>query len=333
MSIFAVENTESLRQLSPHPMCTILDSAKYLADTPDRHLALRNAQGQTLARCSLWWRQTPLLDTRHTGFVGHFDCCDKRSGALLLEHSCGLLRQTGCDVAIGPVDGSTWKSYRFVTAGDDEPPFFLEPTGKPECRQAFEQQGFKVLAGYVSVRNDELRWTDPGIDAAAAALRQQGLRLQHIDMNVFEDELARIHELSLRSFADNFLFSPIDRDAFIAMYRPLRAVLVPELVLFVTRGTRLIGFIFAIPDLNQAQRGETVDTVIIKTLAVDPDFAGRRIGSWLAKSLYQQAGRMGFRRAVHALMHEENISRTIHSDRAQVIRRYSLLFQQLADAP
>ena len=65
----------------------------------------------------------------------------------------------------------------------------------------------------------------------------------------------------------------------------------PDLILMAERAGDLVGFMFAVPDLLQARRGESVDTIILKTMAVDPscraigskrrppDVSGRRITS------------------------------------------------------
>ncbi len=58
--------------------------------SPDAVLvALR--RGSLVARCSCWWRQTPLLDAHPVGMVGHYAAADRVAAASVLERACALL--------------------------------------------------------------------------------------------------------------------------------------------------------------------------------------------------------------------------------------------------
>jgi len=135
------------------------------------------------------------------------------------------------------------------------------------------------------------------------------------------------------SFRNNFLYTPIGEVEFLAQYAPIRPYLRPELVLLAQRAGELVGYIFAIPDLCQAQRGRTVDTAIIKTLAVHPDHSGLGLGGLLLARCQQAARAGGFMRAIHALFHETNRSGRISRHTARVIRRYTLFARQLGGQP
>src|SRR5262245_56511478 len=135
---------------------------------------------------------------------------------------------------------------------------------------------------------------------------------------------------SLRS---NLPSTPIDEAAFLVQYAPIRPHLRPELVLLAEKDRALIGYVFAIPDLLQARRGVPVDTVIVKTLAVHPDHGGLGLGSLLIARCHKAAHKAGFRRAIHALFHEDNCSGRISGHTASVMRRYTLFARPLTDRP
>jgi GNAT superfamily N-acetyltransferase len=103
----------------------------------------------------------------------------------------------------------------------------------------------------------------------------------------------------------------------------------PEIVLFAEQHGQPIGFIFAIPDMLQAKRGQSIDTVIIKTMAVHPAHAGLGLGSLLMARCEHAAHELGYRRAIHALFHEKNRSGKISSHTGKVIRRYTLFAKPL----
>ena len=52
--------------------------------------------------------------------------------------------------------------------------------------------------------------------------------------------------------------------------------------------------------------------------------------SLLVAEVQQRAARLGYARAIHALMHESNVSRNISRRYAQTIRRYALFAKRLA---
>src|SRR5262245_27839519 len=150
-----------------------------------------------------------------------------------------------------------------------------------------------------------------------------------LDTERFEDELRRIHALTLDSFRENFLYSPISVDDFLAAYRPIRPYVRPDLVLLLEQQGRLVGYLFGISDHLQAQRGQGIDTAIIKTMAVHPDLAGHGLGGLLMARFHEVAARLGYRRVIHALMHEDNRSRKLSRHTARTIRRYTLYAKPL----
>ncbi|HZC77278.1 MAG TPA: GNAT family N-acetyltransferase, partial [Ktedonobacterales bacterium] len=150
----------------------------------------------------------------------------------------------------------------------------------------------------------------------------------------FDTELRRIYTVVAPSFSENFLATPIAEDEFIEQYAQVRPFVRPELVLLAEREGETIGFMFVLPDWLQAQRGEAVTTVIVKTLAVAPAYAGRGLATLLSARVQDAARQLGYKRAIHALMHERNTSRRISSRFAgHIIRRYTLFARPVAGTP
>ena len=309
--------------LAAEPAVAPLPGETLARHHPDLHLlAIRDRR--LLARCSIWTKMTPRLDDRPIGVVGHYAAADAPAGVSVLQHAVQRLRQAGLSRVVGPMDGNTWRSYRLVTDAGTEPPFFLEPTNPPDWPDHFISAGFTPLATYSSALNDDLSITDPRVPAATERLQSSGIRIRNIRQDRFDAELAAVHELSLESFANNYLYTPIAKEEFLAMYEPIKAHLVPQLVLLAEQGDQLVGFMFGLPDLLEAQRGERVRTAIAKTMAVQPGRAGAGLGSVLMDLFQQSARKLGFTRVIHALMHESNRSRAISSRYGKPIRRYTL---------
>jgi L-amino acid N-acyltransferase YncA len=289
---------------------------------PQASWMLHDAGGRAAARCSLWWQDTPVLPGHRVGLIGHYAVRDATAAAGALRLACEQLAEQGCTLAVGPLDGTTWNRYRLLTERGGEPHFFLEPDNPDDWPAHFTGQGFSSLAQYSSA-----------VAACDASPPSQpsppGMTLRPLNPSRFDEELCRIHALSLEGFRDNFLYSPIGLDDFLEQYRGIRPHVRPELVLLLERQDRLVGYLFGVPDLMQARRGQPIDTVIAKTMTVHPDHRGEGLGNYLLNRFAEVAAGLGYRRVLHALMHEDNRSRRISSHTATTFRRYTLYAKPL----
>jgi GNAT superfamily N-acetyltransferase len=296
---------------------------------------LESASGRPSARCGLWWNATAQVAGQPTGIVGHYHAEDAAAGAQMLEFACNRLQRQGCRLAIGPMDGSTWRRYRLVTdrvidGQESQPPFFLEPDNPDDWPQHFLAAGFAPIARYHSALGTNLSIRFPGADAAASRFEAEGGTLRALRMGQFEEELRRMYALSGESFRNSPFFTALAWEEFQTMYSKLRDRVRPELVLLAERAGKLMGLLFAIPDLLQAARQRNIDTVIIKSLAVHPDFARAGLGTLLGDRCHQIAYESGFRRVIHALMSDGNYSDHISRHVASAFRRYALFGKDLA---
>jgi hypothetical protein len=188
----------------------------------------------------------------------------------------------------------------------------LEPQNPLHYVQAFDQSGLKIISRWVSaIRPSDI----PPSDSPSPA----GIRLRSFDLSRADEELARIHELSLEQFASNPFYVPISQQAFLDSYRPVLPAVVPDLVLVAeNEAGELKAFLFALPNYSE---GPNPRAVILKTYASKVKGGG----SMLANAFHERARQRGFASVIHALMHETNLSAR-HSDRTggKVFRRYAL---------
>jgi GNAT superfamily N-acetyltransferase len=299
---------------------------------PDAQWMLRSADGTVPARCSLWWSGTAPLAGQRLGYIGHYAARDAASASRLLSGACAQLA-AHCTLAVGPIDGNTWNRYRLLTERGPEPPFFLEPDNPDEWPVHFTENGFTPLANYYSALNEDLTQPDPRTGELMRRLTDQGVSLRNLNLDRFEEELRALYPLALSAFQRNFLYTPIAEEDFLNQYWPIRPHLRPELVLVAVKENHPIGFMLTVPNLFQARRGQAIDTVILKTVAVDPAHAGGGLGTLLVAHCQDEAARLGYRRAIHALMYEANNSRRISSHTARTIRRYTLFARPLGARP
>lgn len=305
----------------------------------DLDLIVKDDDGAIRARCSCWWSTDHTLEGERVGVIGHYsaDAEAAEAGTRVLNDACEQLAAHGCAIAVGPMDGSTWRSYRLVIERGSEPPFFLEPDTPDAWVSHFKAVGFDTLATYSSALASDLTQRDPRLDALASRLAARNIVIRPLDLAKADDDLRHVFALSLLAFKENFLYTPIDETEFMEQNRRLLPAVRPELVLLAEQHsagtaphTELVAFLFAVPDLLQQKRGQTPDTIIIKTVAVKPGLGHAGLGSLLVAEVQQRAAALGYTRAVHALMHESNVSRNISRRYAETIRRYALFAKRLA---
>ncbi len=295
----------------------------------DMHLACVDDFGQVQARCSLWWSDVPELENEKLGVIGHY-ATDNDHGEqdvateVMLNNACFLLKLQGCSRAIGPMDGNTWRHYRFVTDAGTEPAFFLEPTNPPGWPKYWTDYGFEPIAEYSSALTTDLSQRDERLAKVEQRLEQKGIGFRPLNIDDFEQELRRIYAISVLSFSKNYLYTPLNEHDFVTQYMKVKELVIPELTLIAEKDDKPIGYLFAIPDINEKKRGEPIKTVIIKTVAVLPENSHAGLGALLVDKVQQQARNMGFERAIHALMFSGNVSRNISGHYAKPMRTYTL---------
>ncbi len=326
--LIAIQATPDWEQLAQYNGLPPLDPQLLKRHAPDAHWVLLQDECVT-GHCSLWWREVPPDSRAALGLIGHYNVRDGEAAQRLLDHACEQLAQQGCAIAIAPMDGSTWRPYRLLSQRGSEPSFFLEPDNPDAWCGQFRAAGFTPLANYRSALNAHLvadpLQLDPRLSAVSDRLYQSGIKVRSLlNTRSFESELQRIHQLALTSFRHNFLYTPIAQAEFIAQYSQIQPYVDPELVLLAEHQGQLVGFLFAIPDLLQAKRGEPVNTVIIKTVAVLPGRLYAGLGNLLVAQVQAIAHQRGYTRAIHALMHNANSSTNLSQRYAQTIRGYTL---------
>lgn len=270
---------------------------------------------KTEGAAALLYHEGPAHEGRRTAVIGKFTCDTAEHGRRLLEGIVARLEAEEYGAVIGPMDGDTWHSYRLVAEGDGTPPFLLEPVSQPEDREAFLGAGFTPISDYISAR------TAIGPDTLARApFSLPGLTLMSWDGKNPESLIGPLFELSATAFSNNPFYKPLDFAGFRALYEPVIPRIDPRHVMFAHDATgRLTGFIFSIPNWLE---GPKPSTLIIKTYATTVKGGGRM----LLDHAHRQAAELGYTAAIHALMHNNNVSRNASAKHGgKVFRRYQLM--------
>lgn len=266
-------------------------------------------------------RESSLLgaDRRPIGMLGFFESLDdQRVADELLRAGASWLRARGAGQIVGPMDGDTWHRYRVNVGPWDRPPFPLEPWNPPYYRKLWEGAGFAPVERYSSKWIDDVATLLPKLESGVERSESRGVRIRRLDPTRLTDELSRVHALSTTIFSDAYLYSPIERESFLALYAGAEKFLDPELVLFATAPDGSdAGFVFGIPDSRQR-------AVHYKTIGVVAEWRRAAVAAALSHRVYSNALQRGLPAGNHALMRDDNRSQALDQGLGDVFRRYVL---------
>lgn len=249
-----------------------------------------------------------LYEAQSAACIGSYECIDEEEvSSELLGRAIALARAKNYRFLIGPMEGSTWNSYRF-SLNNDAPNFFMEPYHHLYYNQQFQAAGFKVVASYFSSLVQDIPSSETRLQNLKLRFEGLGARFRPMNPQRFEQDLEAIARLSLDGFAENFLYTPISVEDFVKRYSKLKDFLDPSLVyLAEDEAGALQAFIFGLKDYFDP-KGESL---IIKSMARKRNTPFKGVGRYLALKLMMEAKNQAYQKVIHALMIEENASRQI----------------------
>lgn len=189
----------------------------------------------------------PELDTL---LLGYFECVkDQRCADALFERARQEAKHQGLSSVTGPVDVSFWVGYRLKVSLFDEV-YMGEPQNKPYYQDLFERGGFASVSRYVSHYH---RIIPPDHEfkkfrQRSELARARGIRLIHPDFRRFDQYLADIHGLLMELYDDFPAFHRVSLEDFKAMFKSLKRISDPDLIVLAYDGSVPVGFFIAFPD-------------------------------------------------------------------------------------
>ena len=275
----------------------------------------------------LWFTETPSHQTQRIGTIGACEIDDTTQSVQFLTDCADYLHnEQECQTVVGPMNGNTWLRHRLVLESNERVPFLMEPMEPEHYLSTFRAAGFKIFSQYSSSSVD-LTGEQPVFESLEKRLLQSGVTIRSIRPENFHADLIAIFKLSLISFCNNFLYTPIDQTSFVGKYQASQEHIDPELVLLAERDGELVGYVFCVPDLVATQRQQE-PAIIVKTLAVLPERTLSGLGTVLVAKAQIRAKNKGYQEAIHALQYESNSSLRISKRfSAKVFRRYALMAQ------
>jgi GNAT superfamily N-acetyltransferase len=199
-------------------------------------------------------------DGTATGLIGFFECVeDPVVATVLLDAARDWLRdQHGLRRIWGPMNFDIWHSYRFMTQGFDQAPFYGEPDNKTYYPAYFEHYGFarrRTWHSFEVVGRDALEAMIAASKPQHDDLVSRGYRFVSADNWDPNDETRLLHDLISRSFAGFLGFTPIALEEFAMLFRRSKAaVALPMSFVLHDPSDRPVGFAITYYELSAAVR-------------------------------------------------------------------------------
>lgn len=220
-----------------------------------------------------------IIDSNHnefhqekTGFFGFFESVpDPKVSKLLLSTVENWLGSKGINTMRGPFNPSVNHECGLLVKGYSSPPQIMMTYNPRYYPAFFEEFGFKKAKDFLAWEIDlRTRFSDR-IQKQARRLRQKNsIRLRPLSLRNFDQDLKLLFQMTNESLNDVWGFVPMTWDEFRFAAEDLKAIVDPNLVLFVEYHGKAIGFGLALPDVNQAltkiKDGKLFPTGLLKFL-------------------------------------------------------------------
>ena len=229
--------------------------------------------GEEKAKATCYFQKTPTVGDEKIGTIGEMEILDKQYGALLLEKCEEILKEKGLHYIVAPMNENTWGKYRTMKQSKGEPIFLLENVNPMSDNEILLKAGYQEIYTYTSTKGKlENAYQSQSIEMMRQKIQEEGITIRKFNKENYMEDLKKIYHISLKSFGRNPLYTPIDEESFLNQYIPYVHLADEDIILLAEKDGKEIGFIFCIPDFEEAKRGQKISTIIVKTVAVIPEF-------------------------------------------------------------
>ena len=284
-----------------------------------------------VAKAVCYLKNTPKSDGKNMGTIGEFETNNDKYGEILLKKCEEILKEKNINYIVTPMNGNTWNKYRTMNYTNGEELFLLENVNPIEHNKIFLNMGYKELYTYTSNKGlIENAYESEALRYAETVLDVEKIKIRKFNKENYIEDLKKIYNISKNSFKKNPFYTNIPEEDFIKQYEKYIKMIDDELVLIVEKEGNEIGFIFCIPDYQQLNYSKTIDTLILKTIAVLPEYEEYAIGNILLSKIAKIAKKKNFKKWIFAFMYSNNTSQKMAKrNKTEKIREYVIYGKEI----
>ena len=237
------------------------------------------------------------------GAVGFFEVApaDTQAASALLDRAEAWLREQGVLNVYGPMRYNTWFPYRFRVGGTDDLSYSWEPVHPREHPEMFKAAGYEPDVIFYSEDMTNLEAAMAHYEPKHKASVEAGYTYRFIDTGAgLEGEIPSLYDVSVRGFADNYLFEPITEPMFRMLYVAQAAKRKSVGSMCVEHPEHgMVGFAVSFED----EAGQFIG----KSVVVVPEHRGAGLSHGLVFRLFQFASEAGYPGTISAMRKGSNL--------------------------
>lgn len=284
-----------------------------------------------LAKATCYFENTPKVNGKNIGCIGEFETQKEQYGIEILKKCEEILKEKKVELIVAPMNGNTWKKYRTLKYTNGDSPFVLENVNPIEHNEILLKAGFEEIYTYTSTRGlIEKAYQSEGLIRAEEKLKLENIRIRKFNKENYTQDLSKIYNVSKISFTRNPLYTPIEESEFIKQYEQYISMADEDVILIAQKDGNEVGFIFCIPNFNELKEGKELKTLIVKTVAVLPEYEHFAIGNVLLSKIAEIASAKNFKEWIFAFMYSDNTSQKMAKrNKTELIREYAIYGKEL----
>ncbi len=254
------------------------------------------------------------------GFVGHFSASSPEADVSSLRDAEAWLKSFGCQEVVGPVDFTMWHSHRFQISG--ETPTSLEPSNPFWYPNTLILHGYHHLRTYESFRRTDIPTLLSLIEPVLPQIQHDGFDIECASIDVLTNELQALYTISREAFVGEKGLVDLSWDEFAYLYLPM--IKQSRASVYVARHeTHIVGYLYTLRD---PQRDEVL---LMKTVAVLPDYQRKHLAIALACKAHQDALQNGITSVEYLLVRTGNNVNAMPYPGVESIRSFAVFSKLL----
>jgi ribosomal protein S18 acetylase RimI-like enzyme len=192
----------------------------------------------------------------NTGFFGFFESIENYEVAkLLLDKVVESHLQSGYHRIIGPTNFTTNDSCGMLISGFNKPAVVMMPYNKAYYNDFLFRYGFVKEMDLSSYFIGDQMLISPSFEEfvkrISDKLTASGITIRTVNYKILDQEIIPFCEVYNQSNKNNWGFIPLNEEEFINTAHQFEQFVPEKLILIVEKEKRQIGFIIALPDINQ----------------------------------------------------------------------------------
>ncbi|HTE49088.1 MAG TPA: GNAT family N-acetyltransferase [Candidatus Paceibacterota bacterium] len=248
-------------------------------------------------------------------FFGFLDVIDDfNTFKILWQSLIKLAKSKNIRILKGPINATAWHQYRVMSFSDNSDFFKSELFCEAYYYEFYKTQQPSKEILYHSGFRENFKFLISLTEPAYKAAIENGLIIDEIK-NISYEQLGEILDISKVVFKDNWAYTDLSMESFESLYSSQKLSTHLNKIYFLRSGDKILGYLSSLI--------ENDDTLILKTIAILPEFQGKGLGNALVYKAHLDAQEKGYKNIIYALIREDNNIKNFPKEEAVVFRKYS----------